>query len=163
MAHEMGHYVLGHVMQNIVLTTMLMITSLYAVHRVSKWFIPRFRTRLGFNSLADPAAIPLMSLLVGLVTFLVSPAMLAFSRHIEHEADRFGLEITRDNYAAATAFVKMQQENLLNPRPDWYVELWSGSHPSLGDRIDFCNSYKPWDEGKPGRYSHLFKADSRNP
>ena len=37
---------------------------------------------------------------------------LAFSCHQEHEADRFGLEITRDNHGMASAFVKLQEENL---------------------------------------------------
>lgn len=163
MAHEMGHYVLGHVLQMIALVTVLMIAALYAVHRISGWFIARFRARLGFDSLAEPAAIPLILFLVGVVSFVVSPALLAFSRHNEHEADRFALEITRDNFAGATAFVKLQQENLGNPRPDWYVKLWRGSHPSLGERIDFCNCYKPWNEGQPGRYAHLFKAESSTP
>jgi hypothetical protein len=38
--------------------------------------------------------------------------------------------------------------------------LWRGSHPSLGERIDFANRYHPWDEGQPLRYGRLFKAAS---
>lgn len=163
MAHEMGHYVLGHVLQMVVLITVLMIGSLYAVHRVSGMLIARFQRRFGFSELSDPAAIPLIMLLVGVVAFVVSPAMIAFSRHNEHEADRFALEITHDNYAGATAFVKLQQENLGNPRPDWYVKVWRGTHPSLGERIDFCNDYKPWASGAPMRYADRFKPESKTP
>ena len=82
---------------------------------------------------------------------------LAFSRHLEHEADRFGLELTRDNHAAATAFVRLQSENLGNPRPGPLYTLWRASHPSLGERIDFANTYCPWEEGQPLKYGDRFE------
>jgi hypothetical protein len=37
----------------------------------------------------------------------------------------------------------------------WFV-LWRASHPPLGERIDFANGYRPWEQGKPLRYGHLF-------
>ena len=42
------------------------------------------------------------------------------------------------------AFVKLQEENLSNPRPGLLYTLFRSTHPSIGDRIDFCNSYHPW-------------------
>jgi hypothetical protein len=42
------------------------------------------------------------------------------------------------------SFVKIQHENLGNPRPGFLYTIFRASHPSLGDRIDFCNSYHPW-------------------
>jgi Zn-dependent protease with chaperone function len=85
------------------------------------------------------------------------PAVLAFSRYQEHEADRFALELTRNNYAGATTFVRLQEENLSVPRPGPIFEFWRGSHPSLGDRVDFANHYRPWDTGEPVRYGRLFR------
>jgi len=163
MAHEMGHYVLGHVLQMIFVAPLLVALALFSVHRASGFLIDRFQHRFGFSELSDPAALPLILLVAGVVSFLVSPAMIAFSRHNEHEADRFALEITHDNYAGAMAFVKLQQENLGNPRPDWFVKVWRGTHPSLGERIDFCNTYKPWAEGQPEAYAHLFKPETPKP
>ena len=84
--------------------------------------------------------------------------MLAYSRSKEHEADRFALELTRDNHACATAMVKTQKENLVNPRPGLLHDLWRGDHPSLSDRIEFCNTYRPWEAGEPLRYGSLFTA-----
>ncbi|MGB8856898.1 MAG: M48 family metalloprotease, partial [Burkholderiales bacterium] len=82
-----------------------------------------------------------------------------YTRYNEHEADRFGLELTKDNRSAATAFVKLQQENLANPNPGWFVKLWRGSHPSLAERITFSNEYKPWEKGETLRYGDLFKKN----
>ena len=83
------------------------------------------------------------------------PLGFGYSRHIEHEADRFALELTRDNRAAARAFVALQQSNLSHPRPARLGTWLRSTHPSLGDRIDFCNTYRPWAYGFPLRYGHL--------
>ena len=42
------------------------------------------------------------------------------------------------------AFVKMQAENLSNPRPGLFYKIFRATHPSIGERIDFCNTYHPW-------------------
>jgi len=157
MGHEMGHYVLGHVWRTIVFFSALILATLFAIHRTAGWFIRRFEPRFGFSELADVASLPLILLMFGLYSFAVTPVALAFTRHHEHEADRFGLELTRDNHAAATAFVKLQQENLAVPRPGWLFKMWRSSHPSLGERIDFSNDYRPWQTGMPPVYESLFK------
>jgi STE24 endopeptidase len=35
--------------------------------------------------------------------------------------------------------------------------LWRASHPTLGDRIDFCNEYRPWATGDELVYSDLIR------
>jgi Zn-dependent protease with chaperone function len=157
MGHEMGHYVLGHVWKSILALSALIILALYAVHRTSGWLIARYRHRFGFNELADVASLPLIIVLFSLASLVVTPVALALQRHFEHEADRFGLEITRDNYAAATAFVTLQQENLGVPRPGPLYVWWRASHPTLGDRIDFSNDYRPWESNQPLVYESYFK------
>ncbi|WP_146157417.1 hypothetical protein [Enhygromyxa salina] len=51
---------------------------------------------------------------------------------------------------------KLQQSNLGNPRPGWFYVIWRASHPTLGDRIDLCNEYRPWETGDIQVYEHLF-------
>jgi STE24 endopeptidase len=157
MGHEMGHYVLGHVWKLILSLSALIIVALYAVHRSSGWLIGRYRDRFGFSELSDVASLPLILVLFSLASLVVTPIALAAQRHFEHEADRFGLEITRDNYAAATAFVTLQQENLGVPRPGPLYKWWRASHPTLGERIDFSNDYRPWESNQPLVYADLFK------
>jgi STE24 endopeptidase len=157
MGHEMGHYVLGHVWRSVLFLSLLIIVTLYAVHRTAGWMINKFHHRFGFTELSDIASLPLIILLFSAYFLIIAPVALAFSRHNEHEADRFGLEITRNNRAAATAFVKLQQENLAVPRPNIIIKLWEASHPPLGERIDFANEYRPWEKGEPLKYGNLFK------
>jgi STE24 endopeptidase len=159
MGHEMGHYVLRHVLILGLLLSLTYAGAFWVTYRLGNRMLSRFKNRLGFENLADLGAIPLLLLFVAVFTFLTEPLFNAVSRHQEHEADRFGLEITRNNHAAALGFVKLQQENLSVPRPAFLVHLWRGTHPSLGERIDFANSYHPWTMGEAGRYEHLFKGN----
>ncbi len=156
-AHEMGHFVLGHVAALIGVITLLVTLSLYVVHRLAGRLISRSSGRFGFDHLADFASLPLLLLLSTGVSLITTPLVLAYTRHQEHEADRFGLELTRDNHAAATTFVRLQQENLAVPRPGAWYMLWRSSHPSLGERVDFANRYRPWETGGQLRYGELFR------
>ena len=154
--HELGHYVLGHVWINILVSSALVLLGLYAAHRTADLLLGAFGARFGFRTLADPASMPLLLLLLGLYSFLIAPASLALSRYHEHEADRFGLELTHDNHAGATAFVALQEQNLAVPRPGWLYKLFRASHPPIGERVDFINSYRPWASGQPERYADRF-------
>ena len=128
----------------------------YAVYRTADAFIHRYKHQIGFEKFSDIASLPLLFLLMHVFGNIIDPLQLGFSRYHEHEADRFGLEIRQDNHAAATAFVKLQEENLAIPRPGLLFKIFRSSHPSLGDRIDFCNTYRPWEEGKPLQYGKYF-------
>jgi len=144
MGHEMGHYVLGHVVKSILLSTVLTLAGLFLVDWLGRRLIARFSRRLGFDQLSDVASLPLLLMLIQVAFLALGPAALAYSRYQEHEADRFALDRTRTNHSAATAFVKLQEENLSNPRPGLLFKFFRSSHPSIGERIDFCNTYHPW-------------------
>jgi len=154
MAHEMGHYVLGHVVRSILLSSFLTLTSLFLVDRLGRWLVARYSHILRFESLADVASVPLLLLLIQVTSLFLTPAAMAYSRYQEHEADRFALDLTHTNHSGATAFVKLQQENLGNPRPGLIHKIFRASHPSIGERIDFCNGYRPVASSAPLRDGH---------
>jgi Zn-dependent protease with chaperone function len=159
MGHEMGHYVLDHVLWGVALSALGAGLLLYATHRLAPRVIARFGARMGITSLADVASLPLLILLIEVGSLVFAPVGLAVSRHFEHEADRFGLELVHDNRAAALAFVKLQQSNLSIPRPGPLFVWWRASHPPLGARIDFANAYRPWERGEPLRYESHFEGE----
>ena len=144
MGHEMGHYALGHVVRSILLSSIVFFVGLFLVDWLGRWLVGRYRDRLGFDSLADVASVPLMIMLLEAAFLVLSPVGLAYSRYQEHEADRYALDLTRSNHAAGTAHVKLLTENLGNPRPGLFYKIFRASHPSAGERIDFANSYHPW-------------------
>lgn len=157
MGHEMGHYVLGHVWERLAAASLLILGLLYAAYRTMGAIVSRWSHRFGFTDLADVASLPLLLLVTSVFSLAIAPAQLALTRYQEHEADRFGLEITQTNYSAGTAFVKLQEDALGNPWPGLLFKLWRASHPPLGERIGFSNDYHPWREGAPLRYADRFK------
>jgi len=156
MGHEMAHYVLGHVWQLIAVSCLLVLLALYGAYKTMGGMVARWGDRFGFSDLADVASLPLLLLVTNVLALVISPAQLAFSRHLEHEADRFSLELTQTNHSAGTAFVKLQEDALVNPWPGPVFTWWRSSHPSLGERIEFSNSYHPWRDGKPLVYGDRF-------
>lgn len=155
--HEMKHYLLNDVWKLVGLYVGVMLIGFFAVDRLARAATRRWADRFGFNDIAEPAALPLLLVVFGIVSLIITPATNAFSRHIEHEADRFGLEMTRDNHAAASAFIKRNNEAMGVPYPGWLERTFRLDHPSLGDRITFANEYHPWDEGKPLVYGNRIK------
>jgi Zn-dependent protease with chaperone function len=156
MGHEMGHYVLGHVVRSILLSSVITLLGLFLVDWSGRRLVARNAKRLGFDRLSDIASLPLVMMLLELIFLILSPVALAYSRYQEHEADQFALDLTHSNHSGARAFVKLQEENLSNPRPGADYIFFRASHPSIGDRIDFCNSYHPWvtNSVQPAKDSH---------
>jgi Zn-dependent protease with chaperone function len=150
--HELGHYVLGHVWRSVLLSSLLTLLGLFGAHVLSGFVLGRFGARMGFHSLADIASMPLLMLLLTLFGLVITPGVLALSRYQEREADRFGLELTHDNHAAASAFVALQQQNLAVPYPGSFYKIFRASHPPIGERVDFINHYRPWAYGGKGKY-----------
>lgn len=157
MGHEMGHYVLRHIWWHFVYFSLLSFFIFYLTYKTAHSLIRRFHHRFGFVHLYSIASLPLLIFLVGFFSFLSLPLSNYVSRMMEHDADRFGLEITQNNRAAGEAFVVLQQQNLANPNPGPIYRFWRSSHPPLKDRIDFSNSYCPGKMGEPLKYEEYFK------
>ena len=80
--------------------------------------------------------------------------MNGISRHYEHQADQFGLEVAYGivpdpNAAEAHALQILGEVDLADPDPNPFIKFWLYTHPPLDERIRFAATYKPWAEGKP--------------
>ena len=151
MAHEMGHYALGHVWKGLLFLSMALLAGLWLIHLCVGRILRRFSLRTGVKEPGDIAALPLLILLFSVFAFLLTPPLLAVSRHFEHEADRFALDLTHDNHTCAMVFVKFIRHDLAYPTPSRLIQILRASHPSAGERISFCNRYHPWLEGREGK------------
>jgi Zn-dependent protease with chaperone function len=152
MGHEMGHYVLRHIWKGIAFSWLGSLLMLWITALLAERLVARFGANWGFDRLDDVASLPLLSLLISLLAFVGQPAANGMSRQIESEADVYGLEITRDNDAAARAFLKLGAQNKSNPEPSTFVRLVLYSHPSLSERVQLAISYRPWEHGEPNRF-----------
>ncbi|HEX7679223.1 MAG TPA: M48 family metallopeptidase [Thermoanaerobaculia bacterium] len=154
MGHEMGHYVLKHLWQGIAFSVVITFIGFFIAQRLFEWGLARWGVPWRMGDRADPAALPWLLAVSSLLAFLLSPVYSGYSRHIEHQADIFGLELTHKNEAMASSFVKFAEDSKEDPRPPRFIEWWYYSHPSLGHRIDFVLAYKPWEKGQPNQLWH---------
>ena len=119
--------------------------------------IPRFARndiRTGVEGVGDLASLPIVLLVLTVLVFVASPAINGISRHYEHQADQFGLEVAYGivadpNTADVQSFQISGEEDLEDPDPNPFVRFWLYTHPPLEERIRFAASYRPWTQGKP--------------
>jgi len=116
--------------------------------------IPRFARNDRIEGVGDLASLPIVLLVLTVIVFLGSPAFNGVSRHFEHQADQFGLEVAYGvvpdpNTADVQSFQVMAEEDLEDPDPSPFIRFWLYTHPSTEERIRFAATYKPWAEGKP--------------
>ncbi len=151
MAHEMGHYVLDHLWKILGMMLLLLFGVFWAGQRVVEASIARWGSRWGFDRAGDPAATPLLLLVISTFMFLLSPITSGGMRYFEHEADTFALEVTRGNDPGARAFVKLAEDSKVLPEPHPFIRFWRYTHPTLAERIVYFRTHKPWERGEPNQ------------
>jgi STE24 endopeptidase len=155
--HEMGHYVLLHIPKEISIDGAILLSLLYLGYRLSNGMLGRWGAGWGIRDLQDWASLPVLLLLISVLSFLATPAFNAVSRHFEHEADRYGLEVihgivANPNQVAAHYFQKSGELNLSDPDPSTFDKIWFFDHPTRPERVHFVATYDPWDNGETPRY-----------
>ena len=83
----------------------------------------------------------------------------AISRHYEHQADQYGLELTHGilpnpNASMVRSFQILEADDLSDPDPNAFIVFWIYTHPPVTDRIRFAKDYRPWANGKPMELLH---------
>ncbi len=140
MGHEMGHYALHHVWKTIGFLATLILPGFFLLDRVSRRLIER-RPGLGIVAISEPSSMPLIVLVLSVFLFLASPVIATFSRIQEHQADRFGLEATRDPVAAASALLKFGRLDLDEYHVNPWIEALLYEHPSLERRVRVAQEF----------------------
>lgn len=151
--HELGHYVLDHIPKGLAFTAALLFIGYFLAYRAAEAAARTWGSALAISSIADRASFPLFLTIVLLLSFLSEPIANAFSRHVEHEADVYSLEVTHGivpdaSQAAARAFQIEGETDLDEPDPNPFIVWWLYSHPPTSDRLRFALTYDPWTGGR---------------
>lgn len=147
--HEMGHYVLNHIYKGLAFFAGTMLVGFWLGRKIVLAMLARWGEAWHIRGVNDLAALPVLMLALSLLTLVGEPIGNAFSRHLEHQADIYGLEVTHglfDNNGevAASAFQRLGEKSYDYPTPNRLLVFWSYSHPSISDRIRFSLNYDPW-------------------
>jgi STE24 endopeptidase len=151
--HEMGHYVLNHIWQGLLFAAVFLFVVFYLGFRTIGWLLRRFGGGWGIRGVDDWASLPALLLLISIYSFIANPVQSAVSRHFEHQADQYGLEVTHgltpdSSQVAAEAFQVLGEVDLSDPTPSPVTVFMFYSHPTIPDRIRFSLTYDPWDQGE---------------
>ncbi len=136
-AHEIGHYVHGHIWKSIILSSIASIFIMFLIYITSNWILNLSYGTFGFKNIYNYASLPLLLLVLNLFTFLGNPLANYVSRYMEVEADRYEINLTHDRESATTAMEKLYEQSLGIPRPSKFYKLWYHTHPPLEERVEF--------------------------
>jgi len=133
LAHEVGHWKLGHIRKRLVLTELAALAGCWLAYRLTAWGgIPGM---LGPPSSSFAAQLVILTFLGAIVAFPLAPLSSWLSRRDEREADRFACELTGQPEALATALIKLSRENLANLHPHPLYAHFHYSHPPVVERV----------------------------
>jgi STE24 endopeptidase len=157
LAHETGHYMLHHIIKEFAADEAVALALLLLAFAVLDAAGRRKRTSVIFRELTDLASLPWVMLVAIALSFVSSPVYCAISRHYEHQADQYALELAfgvvpDPNAAMASAFEVLGARDLSDPNPNPFIVFWLFTHPPLALRIRFAERYKPWAAGRPMRF-----------
>ena len=155
--HEMGHYVLHHVLKTVAFIAILLLIFLFVGFRYMHALVAKYGIGWDIRDVADYASLPVFLFLFFLSSFLATPLISSYSRVQEHNADVYGLEVIHGivpepQKAAAIAFQVLGEINLSDPEPHPFIKFWLYTHPPLNERLMFARNYDPWKEGSSPKY-----------
>src|SRR5438034_11676454 len=88
-----------------------------------------------FETLSDFANLPLLVLVSTIVGFLLHPALNAYSRFNERQADRYAFQSISSIEPFISSMNKLAEQNLDERTPSRVVEWFFHSHPAIARRI----------------------------
>ncbi|MGA9527216.1 MAG: M48 family metallopeptidase [Terriglobales bacterium] len=132
LAHELGHHVHRHILKSILVQAGITLLGFWLANEVLRYAVER---RNMFETLADFANLPLLILVSTVLSFLLMPALNAYSRFNERQADRYCFESVATVAPFISSMNKLAEQNLAERTPSRWVELLFHSHPAIAKRV----------------------------
>ena len=131
LAHELGHHVHKHILKSIFVQAGITLFGFWAANWVLHYAVDHHM----FEELSDFANLPLLALVSVVLSFLLMPALNAYSRFNERQADRYAFESTASVEPFISSMNKLAEQNLAERTPSKWVEWFFHSHPSISRRL----------------------------
>jgi STE24 endopeptidase len=137
LAHELGHHVHRHIVKSILVQAAITFLGFWAAN----WTLHYAVDRRMFEELSDFANLPLLALVSVVLSFLLMPALNAYSRFNERQADRYAFESTASVEPFISSMNKLADQNLAERTPSKWVEWLFHSHPSISRRLQAAEEW----------------------
>ena len=138
LAHELGHHVHRHILKSIVLQMAVTFVGFWAANEVLRYATYQWHM---FDLLSDFANLPLLALVSAGLSLILMPALNAYSRYNERQADRYCWQSVPSVDPFITAMDKLSAQNLSEKKPSRVIEILFHSHPAVSRRIAAAKSF----------------------
>jgi STE24 endopeptidase len=144
LAHELGHHVHGHILKLIVVEAIVTLVGFWAANEVLRYAIDQQHM---FEHMSDFANLPLLALVSTGLSVLLMPALNAYSRYTERQADQYCWKSVPSIAPYVSAMEKLNRQNLSESHPSRLVEILFHSHPPISKRIaaaeEWARTHRP--------------------
>jgi len=138
LAHELGHHVHRHILKSIGVQAIVTLGGFWAANFVLHIAVDRWHM---FESLADFANMPLLVLVATVLSLLLMPALNAYSRFNERQADRYAFRSISTVTPFISSMNKLASQNLAERTPSRLVEWLFHSHPAISRRVQAAEAW----------------------
>src|SRR5580698_9056327 len=132
LAHELGHHVHRHILKSIAVQAGVTLLGFWAANWVLHYAVERTHM---FVTVSDFANLPLLVLVSAVLSFLLLPALNAYSRYNERQADRYAFQSIANVGPFISSMNKLADQNLAERSPSRWVEWFFHSHPAISRRV----------------------------
>ena len=139
LAHELGHHVHKHILKSIFVQAGITLFGFWAANFVLHMAIEQWHM---FDTLSDYANLPLLVLVSSALSFVLMPAMNAYSRFNERQADRYAFKSIKNVQPFISSMNKLASQNLAERTPSKWVEWFFHSHPAISRRVAAAEAWK---------------------
>src|ERR1700674_4550338 len=132
LAHELGHHVHQHILKSIAVQAGVTLVGFWAANWVLHYAVERTHM---FVTVSDFANLPLLVLISTVLSLLLLPALNAYSRFNERQADRYAFQSIASVQPFISSMNKLADQNLAERSPSRWVEWFFQSHPAISRRV----------------------------
>jgi len=132
LAHELGHHVHRHILKSIFVQAAITFCGFWLANEVLRYAVER---RHLFETMSDFANLPLLILVSTVLSFMLMPALNAYSRFNERQADRYCFQSVASVDPFISSMNKLAEQNLAEKTPSRWVEWLLHSHPAITKRV----------------------------
>ena len=133
MGHELGHYVMNHIYKSLTEFAVLIFIGFIFSRWAMDTLLRRHGAGWGLGGVADVASFPLFIAVFSAYMFVTTPISNTLVRTQEIEADRFGLNLSREPNGEAEVDLKLTEYRKPDPGP--IEEFVFFDHPSTRNRV----------------------------
>ncbi len=140
LAHELGHHVHRHIFKSILVQAAITLFGFWAANWTLHYAVDHHL--FDFVQISDFADLPLLALVVTVLSFVLMPALNAYSRFNERQADRYAFESIASIAPFISSMNKLADQNLAERTPAKWVEWLFHSHPSISRRLQAAENWE---------------------